>query len=235
MMKVDPQVAAVPQTSSRAANSVKVPVQKEQAELTQTSLTSDVYHQTANLEQDPVYNRPVVLGTIQKNETFQEMADRTAKATGLLQAVVLPKTAEKMFSAYEQVEKEITQIAPELADKAWGFSVAEDGRLTVSGDLTDEQKQLLETKLNENAELVNLAQSFKDTYLQGTSLLRDANGHSQGWGKYDVNQQNFAEIIDFKALFDASKHENGVPAVGGGKINQFTFSDTIYQQIKRGA
>lgn len=200
--------------------------------LSQNQLTADVYRPAAPLADNPVYNKPVQLGPIVKHETFEEMADRTARAVGLLQAVVLPRTAEKMFAAYQQVTQQLLATTPALAAADWGFSVAQDGRLTVSGNVNDTQRQQLETALNNNTELLNLANSFKDTLMQGTALLREANGNSRGWAKYGVSADNFSAWLDFKALFSASQQQPGAPAVGGGKLNPFMLTEAIYQQIK---
>ncbi|MCF2908485.1 hypothetical protein L1285_09125 [Pseudoalteromonas sp. DL2-H2.2] len=200
------------------------------------TLAKDVYHGAQAPSPALVYERPLAITVSDEQETPKQYSERMDAATGMLFAVSIPKIAEDMSAEFAKVEQEVERLAPRLNDKAWGFSVNEAGALVVSGDdLTDSEKQLLEHKLNENQDLVALAQAFQDTMMEGIELLKGPNEGGDYWAKYDINRSNFADIIDFKALMEQSSQDNEQVRLGNARLNQFTLVDNIGEQLQRNA
>ncbi|MCF6438638.1 hypothetical protein L1077_04245 [Pseudoalteromonas luteoviolacea] len=119
-----------------------------------------------------------------------------------------PKAAQRMFQAFSGLEDKILRGSPELSHKDWGFSVNEQGVLVATGQLSKAQRDVIETHLNSNNSLVKAAQDFKAHFIEGLEMQRGDSGKSQYWGRYDVNNENFADIIDFKSMMNQIANAN---------------------------
>ncbi|MBD1581229.1 hypothetical protein [Pseudoalteromonas sp. S16_S37] len=145
-----------------------------------------------------------------------------------------PKAAQRMFHAYSGMEEQILRESSELSHKDWGFSVNEQGVLVATGRLSDAQRDVIETKLNSNDSLVKAAQDFKAHFIEGLEIQRGDLGKSQYWGKYDVNNENFADIIDFKSMMSliANSNESKTGGFEWRAKSQYAWEQGMVAQLK---
>ncbi|NWO06695.1 MAG: hypothetical protein HLX50_13690 [Alteromonadaceae bacterium] len=236
-MKVSGQEAGVlPQVVSNSA--VKVSPSDNGKESLQSStrqLAQDVYHKENSRETSPVYSKPINIsgdmGTITNTKTWEEHSYESGLAWANLYfpGGDVHKAAENMFSPYEQFMAELNQERPDLADSYWGISINKSGELKVSGSLSDDDKEFLETKLNENEELVSAAEDFKNNFLKYVSM------ESGGWGNYEVNDDNFAEIFDLKQMLDSSEGTEEFKYYWGKDFSFLELNENIGQQLRSNA
>ncbi|QTL35677.1 hypothetical protein [Pseudoalteromonas viridis] len=145
-----------------------------------------------------------------------------------------PKAAQRMFQAYSGLEEKILSESPELRHKDWGFSVNDQGVLVATGQLSDAQRDAIETNLNSNDSLVKAAQDFKAHFIEGLEIQRGDSGKSQYWGKYDVNNENFSDIIDFKSMMNqiASANESKTGGFEWRSKSQYAWEQGMVAQLK---
>ena len=129
----------------------------------------------------------------------------------------LPTKLASIKPIYEKMMGEIASEQPSLANKDWGFSIDENDKLVVSGDITEDEKAYLEEKLNGNDDIVRLTKDIPEIFMKGQEYDRGYFENEQGrfWGKYDVTQENFKDIVDIKALLES----------GNGPMAQATWND----------
>ena len=122
---------------------------------------------------------------------------------------------------------ELAIESPELAEKSFAISINKQGELEASGkSLNNVEKSQLNAKLNENEKFVKLAQDFKDNFLEHVHLT------PQDWGKYDISDENFAEVFDFKSLLESVKDDTSL-SNEGGLLPQYM--GNVSSQLKRNA
>lgn len=195
-------------------------------------VAQDIYHKVE--EQDPVsvYDKMVITTETKKaginyGETLEEANKRFATMAENIYIGTVPDITRKMVEPYEQFMSELANETPELAEKSFGVSINAKGELEASGDhLSADEKSLLNTKLNEDEKFVKLAQSFKDNFLEYVHL------DSQAWGKYDITEDNFAEVFDFKSLLGSVK-DDILLSNEGGLLPQYM--SNMSSQMKRNA
>ncbi|NWO06697.1 MAG: hypothetical protein HLX50_13700 [Alteromonadaceae bacterium] len=213
---------------------------KESLQSATRQLAQDVYHKENSRETSPVYSKPINIsgdiGTITSTKTWDEhfYESGLAWANLYLPGGDVHKAAESMFSSYEQFMTELNREQPDLADSYWGISINKSGELEVSGSISDDDKEFLETRLNENEELVSAAQGFKDNFLKHIAM------ESLGWGKYDVNSSNFNEIFDLKQMLDSSKADEAFKELWTEdlshlELNYLELNNSISRQLRSNA
>ncbi|MCP1338098.1 hypothetical protein NJR55_00700 [Idiomarina sp. M1R2S28] len=198
-------------------------------------LARDVYHKENSRETSPVYSKPINIsgdmGTITSTKTLEEYSYESGLAFAHLYTSGgdVHKAAESMFSSYEQFMTELNRERPDLADSYWGISINKSGELEVSGSLSDDDKEFLETRLNENEELVSAAEDFKNNFLKYVSM------ESGGWGNYEVNDDNFAEIFDLKQMLDSSEGTEEFKYYWGKDFSFLELNENISSQLRSNA
>ncbi|KNC67438.1 hypothetical protein [Pseudoalteromonas ardens] len=165
-------------------------------------------------------------------EEHRELLERTINSTSKLYLHDTPAAADKIAEEYEKVSADLYEQHPQLKNKSWGFSVDDSGKLVATGHLSQADKQLVEEALNSNDKLVSAAQEFKASFLEGLEIERGSSGKSQYWGKYDVNESNFAEIIDFKEMITQSRNSDIQREQTGYLLNKWEWTINIADQLQ---
>lgn len=202
------------------------------------ALKNDTFSQTAKHVTPPVYERPITIGVSKEVEqTIKSASVMTGEAIAeLYLGGSMFKSADSMSKEYDKTLSDIATERPELTENEWGFSVNEQGELKVTGNISAEDITYLEGKLNSNKSLVNLANEVKANFLQYTQMERDDNGGtSKLWGKYDVTSENFADIIDFKALMDGPRETQQTTLALGRQLTGHGFIQNIAEQLGQNA
>ncbi|WP_125779513.1 hypothetical protein [Pseudoalteromonas rubra] len=230
-MKVDTSALAQPQVQPSGPATPKTPPK----EMAYATLAPDVYHRSGEQDQTPTYSKPVVIG---EGRTIVETAEETIKRTLDAESQLylggdMFHAADKMAEHYDEFMGMLEQTDPQLVKKNWGFSVDDQGLLTVSGNLTQDEIATLEEKLNSNESLVNYANEVKEAFLKYTDMERGPGlPTSKGWGKYDVNNQNFADIINMRSLMEERGGSRGQMPNFGEKLSLLDFVDNVAEQLK---
>ncbi|MCE2596814.1 hypothetical protein K6Y31_18730 [Motilimonas cestriensis] len=212
-------------------------VQENSTSLSQDTLhtlTTDTYYKGKEQEPDPVYSRPMVI--TESKYTVAEMEERQRMRDIALGQLYLGgdmfHAADQMTNHYDEFMSKIEAENPKLADKNWGFSVNAEGAIEVTGKLADTEKRYLENILNEDTSFVWLAQGIKEDFLKYTEMERGGpDGTSQYWGKYDVNEDNFGDIIDMRELIEVSRETNEATTLFGRNLNVFRFVGNFGSQL----
>ncbi|WP_203143751.1 hypothetical protein [Marinobacter mangrovi] len=95
----------------------------------------------------------------------------------------------------------VESLSATLKSKDWGFSI-QDGELTVlegSDPLTDGERDRITDSLK-RAGVEFAAQSVADAVIEMIELERGPNGLSRSIGRFDVNQPNFADVVDLRSF-----------------------------------
>jgi hypothetical protein len=183
-------------TSKSSTGNLNDAVSKVQSQ----TLTDDIYTKAEHIP-SVTYDRPLELTTVLADDP-----DSFVKMLNTIDFGELPSQIGKIRDEFQLFMNDLETDSPTLAQKDWGFSVDENDKLVVSGDITEDERIYLEEKLNENEDLVRLAKEVPDILIKGMEYDRGNDGKGQYWGKYDVTQENFKDIIDIKELMDASYH-----------------------------
>jgi len=164
---------------------------------------NDIYHKDEHTPQNQsTYDRPLSI-TAHKSES-----ELLVKMEQTIDFGELPKKLNQLRPKYESFMNELEVSSPSLAKKEWGFSVDSNDKLVVSGNITEDEKKYLEEKLNADKNIVNLAKELPDILIKGQEYDRGYDGKGKYWGKYDVTQENFKDIVDIKGLLDSSYGPN---------------------------
>lgn len=164
-------------------------------------------------------------------EEHRDLIERVANSTSKLYLHDTPAAADRVAEEYEKVSAGLYEQHPQLKNKSWGFSVDDTGKLVATGHLSQADKKLVEGVLNSNDKLVSAAQDFKANFLEGLEIERGSSGTSQYWGKYDVNEDNFAELIDFKEMITQSSNNEIQREKTGYLLNKWDWTFNISDQL----
>lgn len=95
-------------------------------------------------------------------------------------------------------DEAVSKLSPELLKKDWGFSVREGRLVLIEGRdrLSEAERSALISAL---AGLESLANDVANTVIRLLELDRGMDGVSKSIGRFDVSQQNFADIVDLRA------------------------------------
>lgn len=119
------------------------------------------------------------------------------------------KLSEQAKDQYTQLNRVIAEERPEIIGKAWDFSLDNKNNVVVlhNGDLTDNDVEWLEGKLQHSVLLDTLSE-LKGSMLQHIEIQRGPNMRSFGIGRYDLNSNNFDNIIRFGDFLNKTNGEN---------------------------
>ncbi|WP_046004863.1 hypothetical protein [Pseudoalteromonas rubra] len=233
-MKIGTQGSGLVQPTTASAHKAQAsPQNNHTKQSNDKGLIADVYHKNAGKNPAPTYARPVSISSNKAmvTKTVDEALNDIALATAHLYTPsgALSQSVERMTKQFDQIMSELNAQQPQLANKHWGISVAESGELQVTGALTDDERTLVEQRLNENDEFVSAANEFKSSYLKYIDM------EVRGWAQYDVNAENFSQIFDLKDMLDSSKSEDNFKSAWGYESNWMKLHDNIAQQLSRKA
>ena len=177
---------------------------------------NDIYHKDEHTPQSQsTYDRPLSI-TAHKSES-----ELLVKMEQTIDFGELPKKLNQLRPKYESFMNELELSSPSLAKKDWFFSVDSNDKLVVSGNINDDEKNYLEEKLNADKGIVNLAKELPDILIKGQEYDRGYDGKGKYWGKYDVTQENFKDIVDIKGLLDSSYGPNAKAFDGGFDVMSY--------------
>ncbi|ROT94358.1 hypothetical protein EB809_19825 [Marinobacter sp. R17] len=97
----------------------------------------------------------------------------------------------------------VESLSQGLRDKDWGFSI-QDGELQViegSDSLSDEERSQITDALK-GAGVEYAAQSVANAVIEMIETERSPNGLSRSIGRFDVNQSNFADVVDLRSFME---------------------------------
>ena len=138
-----------------------------------------------------LYRQVSLLG---RKETTGERISRREDAADIFTNQLAP-VAVDMRRGLDQFIEKLSDEFPDLAGKKWGFSVKSDGNLVVTGQLSEQEEAKLTELLNEN--------EFSELLIKGMEIDRGPNKATQGLGKYDLNADNFSDVIDLREYLDS--------------------------------
>ncbi|MCP1338095.1 hypothetical protein NJR55_00685 [Idiomarina sp. M1R2S28] len=218
---------ALTQTVTQLANEkLKVAVSEQPISQAEKGLDKDVYHKNQKISSDEqvTYDRPF---TIEAHKSESALID---KMTNTITFGELPKLLRSMQKEYQIFMANLQKDNPSLANKDWGFSIDSDDKLVVSGNITENEKEYLESELNSNTEILELAKEVPDIFIKGQEYDRGYDGKGQYWGKYDVTQENFKDIIDIKEILDKSYTTNR-GEIFKGNFDIFKYQSNLQSQL----
>ncbi|MEE3663588.1 hypothetical protein V2I52_16850 [Brenneria sp. g21c3] len=106
----------------------------------------------------------------------------------------LANAFDALTASYASFQKEFATTNPQLAEKSFGFSVGENGRLVVidsQGTLDTAQTKLVEQSLNASSALVSAANKVAQLqmeYVEASPVY--------SYGKFHLDLDNYAQTID---------------------------------------
>jgi len=190
----------------------------------QQTLARDIYHDSEHIPSDQnTYDKPL---SISAHKSESALID---KMTNTITFGELPMKLAQIRPEYESFMHDLELSSPALAQKNWGFSIDNNDKLVVSGNITEDEKSYLEGKLNANETIVALAKELPDILIKGQEYDRGYDGKGKYWGKYDVTQENFKDIVDVKALLDSS-YGLMAKAFDNG-FDTFSYQDELRSQL----
>ncbi|CAM4124957.1 hypothetical protein [Pseudoalteromonas ostreae] len=218
-------------TSNSSVVEINTPVNsKEQLKSEMERLAKDIYHKEQFKEPDATYYKPVNKDTNILRPIEEVMYDiGVATAHLYMPSGDVPNAVEKMLSPYDSVMAELRSEQPSLANKSWGIAINESGELTVTGSLNDDEKAIIAGKLNSNEELVTAVNDFKSNYLKYIKM------EPRGWGNYDVNESNFADVFDFREMLESSRSSEEFKATWDYETNWLKLNDNVSAQLRSNA
>ncbi|MCF2859840.1 hypothetical protein L1286_20360 [Pseudoalteromonas sp. SMS1] len=239
-MKVNSHVAAVEVAPpNNTLVSLKNTARKEAHHKAPSTLESDVYYGAGPNEAPSTYERPFYIGeSIEQIETIEQTMDRLFEASSELYLNGdMFNAADAMAAEYASFMSGLSKSHPQLAEKEWGFSVDANSEITVTGSLNEQERKWLTEQLNDNEILVNTANAVKDNFLKYTALERGPNGEgsSKYWGKYDVTNENFSDIINMRLLIEQGQEIGPKTVQIGHTLTPFNFVQSMGEQLKNNA
>ncbi|KGJ88416.1 hypothetical protein [Colwellia psychrerythraea] len=195
---------------------------KQQAQ----KFANDIYHKDEHIPlSQNTYDRPLSI-TAHKSES-----ELLVKMEQTIDFGELTNQFRKIQPKYQDFMKDLQNTAPSLAQKDWGFSIDSNDKLVVSGDITEDEKKYLEDKLNANEDIVNLAKELPDILIKGQEYDRGYDGKGKYWGKYDVTQENFKDIINIKEMLDYSFTTEDHGGLTKNNFDTWKYQDNLRSQL----
>ncbi|MEE3912936.1 hypothetical protein V2I80_07335 [Pseudomonas viridiflava] len=141
----------------------------------------------------PVNPRPVVeIGTVIGPDQSPEF---------LLFAVENNRLRDQMQNSFEDFKSALSELYPDLADKKFSFTVAEDGSLKVldtSSELDADDMDRLNALLNSSKGLKSIALRYRDSTINLVNA--DSAWSGRYLGQYNLTKENFADMLDLGAI-----------------------------------
>ena len=100
----------------------------------------------------------------------------------------------------------------------------QSGTLEATGSITDLEKEYLEEKLNGSEELVSAIKDFKSNYLK--YIVPESR-----YGRYDVTNDNFADVFDFREMLESSRSNDDFKRTWEYETNWLKLTDNILSQL----
>ena len=187
---------------------------------------NNIYHKYEHTPQNQsTYDRPLSI-TAHKSES-----ELLIKMEQTIDFGELTNQFRKIQPKYQNLMKDLQNTAPSLAQKDWGFSIDSNDKLVVSGNITENEKNYLESKLNADKEIVNLAKELPDILIKGQEYDRGYDGKGKYWGKYDVTQENFKDIINIKEMLDYSFTTEDHGGLTKNNFDTWKYQDNLRSQL----
>lgn len=140
------------------------------------------------------------LGSGGSIQTPEDQEERRAGVIRMLNIFIreLPKASKELSTGLETTKKVIADEVPSSIYKAWDFSIDENGSAVVVGDtLRADEKEKIADIIDSSGMSDGLSKT-RDLMIQGLQEDRGKAMYSTTIGKYDLNEQNFSNIVFFK-------------------------------------
>ncbi len=189
-------------------------------------LAEDVYHKGEHIPQNATtYTRPLEMTTVHFDP------DSIVKAEQTIYSGELPDQLSFIRPQFNKIVEKIESEEPALRNKNWGYSVDAKGTLIALGDISEDERTLIEEKLNEDDRFVRLNQAVPEILTRGLEYDRAYSGRSKYWGKYDVTTENFKDIVDLKSLLKSTEGPHADKF--HNNVDGFAYLDNLGSQLAK--
>ena len=121
----------------------------------------------------------------------------------------LPTKVDHATERFASLEREIYEKVDLSADDKWDFSLDENGNPVVLSDaLNDEQKSQIETIISRSG-LTEDVKELQSLIIEALESDRTSALYSSGIGKYDLTEENFSAVINFRELMSDAQNDKG--------------------------
>ena len=149
---------------------------------------------------------------------FAERRDIVHRAVPMNQAGFALKTMDEHL---EKLERFIGNVRPSLADSDWDFTV-KDGKLKVTGSMSDDDRKWLEGVVNNNEELKAAAKSYVSAavaYLETNEENPVYSGQNSFTGRIDLFnfkdvEKQIGQVFGFKSTIRDIQDSHRDPSTG---------------------
>lgn len=121
----------------------------------------------------------------------------------------LPKKVDDVSKRFASLEKEIYEKVDISVDDEWDFSLDENGSpVILSDDLDYEQKSQIKIIIS----ISGLIEDFKELQslmIEALESDRTSALYSNGIGKYDLTEENFSDVINFREFMSDAQNDKG--------------------------
>lgn len=232
-MNVSPKLISLTEqinTNSKNAHRLSKSSSPMDEQLTTKVLAEDVYHKGEHTPQsESTYDRPMEIHTLHSKMSQRESITKTTETI----YNEIPAQLSFIRPEFKEIKNEIESEAPILKSKDWGYSVDETGKLIALGDISEDERSLIEDKLNQDGQFVRANQGIAELVTKGVEYDRAYALRSKYWGKYEVTQDNFKDIIDMKSLLQST--ETPASDVYINKVDLHSYSQNLAAQLAKRA
>lgn len=215
------------QTEQPKAQRVEQSTDLDIQNVARKTLEQDIYHKSKHIPQDKsTYDRPI---NIEYFEFELSAVEVTQKEFSVLYFGELPNKLGQVNQEYKALKQEISKQAPSLLNKDWGFTLDENSKLIITGELSEQEQSYLQHKFDNNEAIGHLAKDIPEILSRGLTFSRGYGGKSYRWGKYDVTAENFKNIIDIRELLEASTTK--ISHLVDGGIDKFAYMNNMEAQL----
>ncbi|MBV6824927.1 hypothetical protein [Pseudomonas sp. PD9R] len=196
-----------PNTEKTQTEEIKSPVMDERVKLTIEKLRAP---EVTGITSDDLDELEAFFRTSNQGPGFTDLCPLIAVSRYAILWVKENRAADTlrtMEGIYSDFKKDLSSKWSGLADKAFGFTVAEDGQLQVTAPpntLTAWEKETLNTLLNESKDLQSLTLKHANAVIDLVQLDTQQFG-----GKAKVDLSNFHKLIDYGLLLNKGALELG--------------------------
>ncbi|UTW49702.1 hypothetical protein [Bacterioplanoides sp. SCSIO 12839] len=116
----------------------------------------------------------------------------------------LPRVTDSLESKIDVLEDEVATQMPDIARTDWDFSIDENGGIIVKADhLNDADKEKLASIISKSGITEDLTEA-RDLMVEFIEEDRTKAMYSTSIGKFDLTNENFSEIINFREYVDGA-------------------------------
>lgn len=107
----------------------------------------------------------------------------------------LPSETAKLDDKLATLEDAVKEELPEVSSSEWDFSIDENGRAVVVGDLLSDQEKSTIASIIDKSGIGSDVEKVRDLMIEGLEANRGPDKYSNNIGKYDLHKENFSDTI----------------------------------------